>query len=73
MLIYYPIIIITIVVQLFISSFLNYFYFQGDDQRFVIQLVKWRPKFHLKLSLETGVLLLWLCLKIIFQKRLFIF
>lgn len=61
MLIYHPIIIIIIiivVVELFIRSFLNYFYFQSDDQRFVIQSVKWRPKFHLKLSLETGVLLL---------------
>lgn len=35
---------------------------------FVIQLVIWRPKFHLKLSLDTGVLLLKLCL-IIFKER----
>ena len=49
------------IIYLFIHSFIsncNNFCFPCDDQRFVIQSVIWRPKFHLKLSLDSGVLLL---------------
>lgn len=41
-----------------LSLFFVLFCFPRDDQCFVVQLVIWRPKFHLRLPLDTDVLLL---------------